>query len=184
MNECSSTPYFTPQSVDDASYFFEMMKHQYKRSSRIERVMNPSKSFPVEDSYINLVMIETKHQQEKEKKLSNAKHNDKMMDTFEEIYNTKKPLDVKDIFEYCKNQLSQVVVFGRARIGKTTFCRHAAHQWARGTLWPEYDLGVPFSLRLLTKELYPALSSGSYSLSDVLEKQYFSHGLSKEENKF
>ena len=179
--QCTPAPYSTSQSVDDATYLFELIKHRYKRNSRIQRFKNPAKSFPIEDSYINLAIVEIKEQQEKEKKLSNAKNNDKMMDTFEEIYRTKSPINVKDLFEYCKGQLRQVLVFGRAGIGKSTFCQYVAHEWARGTLWPEYDLVVLFSLRLLTKELYPLPSFDSYSLSDVVEREYFSHGLCDKE---
>ena len=80
---CSSTPYLASQSVDDATYLFELIKHRYKRNSRIERIKNPAKSFPIEDSYINLAIVQTKQQREKEKKLGNAKNNDKVMATFE-----------------------------------------------------------------------------------------------------
>ena len=179
--QCSSTPYLTSQSVDDATYLFELMKHQYRRNSRIQRLKNPARSFPIEESYINLTIVETKEQREKEKKLSNAKHNDKMMDTFEEIYGTKSPINVKDLFEFCKDQLRQVLVFGRAGIGKTTFCQYVTHEWARGQLWPEYDLVVLFSLRLLTENRYPPVLSLSYSLIDVVEREYFSHGLCEKE---
>ena len=103
------------------------------------------------------------------------------MGTFEEIYSTKSPINVKDLFEYCKDQLRQVLVFGRAGIGKTTFCQYVTHEWARGKLWPEYDLVVLFSLRLLTATRYRPLSYVSYSLVDVVEKEYFSHGLQEKE---
>ena len=105
------------------------------------------------------------------------------MDTFEEIYRTKSPINVKELFEYCKDQLRQVLVFGGAGIGKTTFCQYITHEWARGKLWPEYDLVVLFSLRLLTKELCPLPSSDSYSLSDVVGRECFSNGLSEEEKR-
>ena len=179
--QCSWTPYSTSQSADDATYLFELMKHQYRRNSRIQRFINPAKSFPIENSYINLAIAERKEQQEKEKKLSNAKNSDKMMDTFEEIYSTKSPINVKDLFEYCNDQLKHVIVFGRAGIGKSTFCQYVTHEWARGELWPEYDLVVLFSLRLLTETRYRPLSSLSYSLIDVVEREYFSHGLYEKE---
>ena len=179
--QCSSTAYSASQSVNDATYLFELIKHRYKRNSRIERFINPAKSFPVEDSYINLAIVQTKEQQEKEKKLSNAKNSDKMMDTFEEIYRTKSPINVKDLFKYSRDQLRQVLVFGRAGIGKSTFCQYVTHEWARGELWPEYDLLVLFPLRLLTETRYPPVSSLSYSLIDVVEKEYFSHGLYEKE---
>ena len=182
INEkCLSTLHLTSQSVDGATYLFELMKHEYRRNSRIQRFKNPAKSFPIEDSYINLIIVETKEQREKEKELSNAKNNNKMVDTFERIYSTESPINVKDLFKYCKDQLRQVLVFGRAGIGKSTFCQYVTHEWARGELWPEYDLVVLFPLRLLTETRYPPVSSLSYSLIDVVEKEYFSHGLCEKE---
>ena len=175
--QCRPASYSTSQSVDDATYLFELIKYRYKRNSRIERFINPAKSFPIEDSYINLAIVQTKEQREKEKRLSNAKHNEKMMDTFEEIYRTKSPINVKDLFKYCKNQLRQVLVFGRAGIGKSTFCQYVTHEWARGELWPEYDLVVLFPLRLLTETRCRPLSS----LVDVVAKEYFPDDLKKEE---
>ena len=103
------------------------------------------------------------------------------MDTFEEIYRTKSPIYVKDLFKYCKDQLRQVLVFGRVGIGKSTFCQYITHEWARGELWPEYDLVVLFPLRLLTETRYRPLSSLIYPLIDVVEKEYFSHGLCDKE---
>ena len=182
INEkCLSTLHLTSQSVDGATYLFELMKHEYRRNSRIQRFKNPAKSFPIEDSYINLIIVETKEQREKEKELSNAKNNNKMVDTFERIYSTESPINVKDLFKYCKDQLRQVLVFGRAGIGKSTFCQYVTHEWARGEFWPEYDLVVLFPLRLLTETRYPPVSSLSYSLIDVVEKEYFSHGLCEKE---
>ena len=179
INEQSiSTPHLTSQSVDDASYLFELMKHEYKRNSRIERFINPAKSFPIENSYINLTIVETKQQREKEKQIRDAKHHDNIISTLEQIYDTKTPVDINDIFKYCKDQLRQVLVFGRAGIGKTTFCRYVAHQWTQGKLWTEYDLVVLFPLRLLTETRYPSQSSVKYSLIDLVEREYFSHGRS------
>ena len=181
QEQCSSTTCSASQSVDDTTYLFELMKHEYRRNSRIQRFINQARSFPIEDSYINLAIVERKEQREKEKKLRNAKNSKNMMDTFEEIYSAESPINIKDLFEYCKDQLRQVLVFGRAGIGKTTFCQYVTHEWARGKLWPEYDLVVLFSLRLLRETRYRPLSSLSYSLIDVVEKEYFSHGLCEKE---
>ncbi|CAF1494692.1 unnamed protein product, partial [Didymodactylos carnosus] len=42
------------ESVYEPTYLCELIRHQHKRYSRIERLMNPAKSFPIEQSYINL----------------------------------------------------------------------------------------------------------------------------------
>ena len=41
-------------------------------NSRIQRFINPSKSFPIEESFINLAIVNVKELQKKEKKLRHA----------------------------------------------------------------------------------------------------------------
>ncbi|CAF1111048.1 unnamed protein product [Adineta steineri] len=146
--------------------------------------MNPAKFYPIEDSYINLAIIETKKQQQKEKQLRDAPNNDAIMGSFEEIYGSKTTIDVKNIFEACKNQEKQVLVFGRAGIGKSTFCRYIAYQWAMGLCWTQYELLALIPLRRLTTSRYPPLSNGqNYSLFDLVKKEIFSYDLSESEDK-
>ncbi|CAF1402435.1 unnamed protein product, partial [Rotaria sordida] len=95
------------------------------------------------------------------------------MGTFEQIYGSKTPIDVKDIFKACKDQIRKVLVFGRAGIGKSTFCRYVAYQWATGAIWSEYELVVLVHLRSLTESRYPF--GTIYSPVDIVEKEYFSY---------
>ncbi|CAF0766295.1 unnamed protein product [Adineta steineri] len=125
--------YLASQPIDQPSYLFELIKYNYICNSRIERFINPSISYPIGQSYINLAIVETKEQHEKEKKLHDAANRDAIMDTFEQIYGTKTSIDIKDIFKTCKDQNRKILVFGRAGIGKSTFCRYVAYQWA--TVW-------------------------------------------------
>ncbi|CAF1281452.1 unnamed protein product [Adineta steineri] len=137
--------------------------------------MNPAKSFPIEQSYINLAIVQTKDQQEKEKKLRDSQHNDATIEAFENIHGTKTPIDVKEIFKTCKDKRRNVLVFGRAGIGKSTFCRYIVYQWATGIIWQEYELIALIPLRSLTADRYPILPAGAnYSLIDVLKKECFS----------
>ncbi|CAF4203302.1 unnamed protein product, partial [Adineta steineri] len=171
----STSQYIPSQVADKPSYLFELIKYEYKQNSRIERFMNPAKSFPIDQSYINLAIVETKDQQEKEKKLRDSQHNDAIIEAFENIHGTKTPIDVKEIFKTCKNKRRNVLVFGRAGIGKSTFCRYIAYQWATGIIWQEYELIALIPLRSLTADRYPILpASASYSLIDVLRKECFS----------
>ncbi|CAF1117343.1 unnamed protein product [Adineta steineri] len=169
QNESQSTP----------GYLSELMKLEYQQHHRIELIMNPSKSFPIQQSYINLAIVETKEQKEKEKKLLNTKHsNDEIISTFEEIYDTKTLVEVEDMFKICKNQTKRLLVFGRAGIGKTTFCQYVAHQWAIGAIWQQYQLAVFIRLRNLTEWRYPLLTSGArYSLIDIVKTEYLHHDL-------
>ena len=155
------------QSAEQPSYLYELVKHDYKRNSRIEHFMNPSQSFSIEQSYINLAIVETKDQQKKENQLRGAAPNKMVIDTYEEIYRTKTRINIKDFFKACKNNVKKVLVFGRAGIGKSTFCRYVAHQWASGKIWSEYDLVALIPLRSLTGQHYPP--NRQYDLIDVLK---------------
>ncbi|CAF4175841.1 unnamed protein product, partial [Adineta steineri] len=168
----------------ESNHLFEWIKHEYKRNSYIERLMNPAKFYSIEESYINLAIIETKKQQQKEKQLRDASTNDAIMGSYEDIYGTKTTIDVKDIFEPCKNQEKKILVFGRAGIGKSTFCRYIAYQWAMGSYWTEYELLALIPLRRLTTNRYPPLPIGqNYSLVDLVKKEIFSYDLSESEDK-
>ncbi|CAF1006613.1 unnamed protein product [Adineta steineri] len=167
--------YISSQVAGGTSYLFELIRYGYTRNSRIERFMNPAKSFPIDQSYVNLSIVETKDQQEKEKKLRDSQHNDAIMEAFENIHGTKTPVDIKDIFKTCKGQTRNLLVFGRAGIGKSTFCQYIAYQWATGMIWQEYDLVALIPLRSLTTDRYPILPAGTnYSLIDVLKKECIS----------
>jgi HEAT repeat protein len=143
--------------------------------------MNPSESFPIEHSYINLAIVTAKEQQTKEKQLRNAQHKIDVLGTFEQIYGTKTAIDARNIFETCKNREKQVLVFGRAGIGKSTFCQYIAYQWATGSYWPQYNLLVLIPLRHLTAHRYPP--DKSYSLLDLVKSEVFSFDLSEKEEK-
>ncbi|CAF1232750.1 unnamed protein product [Adineta steineri] len=176
----------TPQSESqsESNHLFEWIKQEYRQNGYIERLMNPAKFYSIEDSYINLALIETEKQQQKEKQLRDAPNSDAIMGSFEEIYGTKTTIDVKNIFEACKNQEKKVLVFGRAGIGKSTFCRYIAYQWAMGLCWTQYELLALIPLRRLTTNRYPPLPIGqSYSLIDLVKKEIFSYDLSESEDK-
>ncbi|CAF2223165.1 unnamed protein product, partial [Rotaria magnacalcarata] len=104
------------QSIKEPSYLFELIKWDYKQNSRIERLMNPAESFPIEESYINLAIVDSKEQQGKEKNLRDANQHETIMGTFEDIYGVKTPVNVKDIFNTCKEAGKKALVFGRAGI--------------------------------------------------------------------
>ena len=165
---------------DEPTYLYELIKYQYLRNSRIQRILNSSQSVSIEDSYINLSIVDTKEQQQKEKKLRDTHNNATIINTFEEIYGTKTAIDMKDLFQTCKDQMKQVLVLGRAGIGKSTFCRYAAYQWANRAIWSEYDLVLLLPLRFLTTDRYPP--GTNYTLVDLVKREYlFNQVLSEKE---
>ena len=174
----------TAQPVDEPSYLFELIRFEYKRNNRIERIMNPATSVPIEQSYINLGIVEIKEQQKQEKKLLDAQYNDAIIGTFEQIYGTKTVVDVKDIFNKCKDQTKNILVLGRAGIGKSTFCQYIAYRWATGAIWSQYDILILIPLRSLTESRYPPLAPGTrYSLIDLVKKEHFGNDLSEKDDK-
>jgi HEAT repeat protein len=141
--------------------------------------MNPAKSFPIDQNYINLAIMTVKEQYKKEQQLHNAQHHDNVLNSYEDIYGTKNSIDVKDIFQSCKGEIKQVLVFGRAGIGKSTFCRYITYQWAKGLLWSQYELVALIPLHRLTENHYP--SGKNFTLIDLVKKEIFPYELSKEE---
>jgi hypothetical protein len=77
------------QSLNEPTYLFELIKYDYMCNSTIERFMNQSKSFPIEQAYINLAIVETKEHQDKENKLRGTQNIDAVMHTFEEIHGSR-----------------------------------------------------------------------------------------------
>ncbi|CAM4785887.1 unnamed protein product [Rotaria magnacalcarata] len=150
-------------------------------------MVNEEKSFPIEQSYINLAIVETKEQHEKEKKLkeqdqkakepekqqgfSLEKQHGEILSTYEEIYGVKTSIDVENIFQQCKDQTKKVFILGRAGIGKSTFCQYVTYRWAKGELWSEYKLVILIRLRRLTDSRYPP--GKRYSVNHLLENEYF-----------
>ncbi|CAF2924459.1 unnamed protein product, partial [Rotaria sp. Silwood2] len=152
---------------------FAMIRDKYLRDNQIKLMVNEYKRFPIEQSYIDLAMVETKEQQEKERKLKQQDkgHNDHILGTFEEIYETKTTIDVENIFKKCKDQTQKVLVLGLAGMGKSTFCEYVTFRWAKGEIWSEYDLVILIPLRKLRESRYP--SRENYSVVDLVKEEYF-----------
>ena len=158
--------------------FFDLIREEYILNSFIHRIINEEKCFPIKESYINLAIVTSEEQRDKEKKLSQAEHKDAIIGTFEEIHSTKTVIDVKDMFEKCKGGTKKILVLGRAGIGKSTFCQYVTYQWAKGEIWTQYQLVVLIKLRMLTNDNYP--SGRDYSPFDLVKKEYASRITMKE----
>ena len=163
-----------------ADHIFGQIKREYRQNGRIELIIDPTISFPLEQCYINLSIVENKEQQAKEKLLQHAQHAASVIGAYEEIYAVKTPIDVRDIFKTCKTHEKKVLVFGRAGIGKSTFCRHVAYQWAIGSFLAQYELLALIPLRQLTADRYPP--GREYSLIDVIKRELFPLDLTPKED--
>ena len=164
---------------------FEPIRSKYLKENQIKRIINEERSFPIEESYINLAIVENKEQKEKEQKLAEDTQGKKeaILGTFEEIYGIKTTIDAAHMFEKCKESIRKVLILGRAGIGKSTFCQYVTYRWAKGEIWPEYDLVVLLHLRKLTNDRYPPKKK--YLAADLVEKEYFPFDdLSNEDKKY
>lgn len=186
---CIKTPlsaikHETLQYNDEPSYLFELIKCQLRKNSCVERLMNSAKSFRIEEDYITPSIVESKKHADKKQKLREVKNNNAILRACEDINSVETPISITDMFTHCENQLRQILITGCAGIGKTTFCRYVAYQWASGVLWQEYDLAILLNFRSLTDTRYPVLPFGKkYSLTDVVIIEYFSNDLNENEKK-
>ncbi|CAF4431531.1 unnamed protein product [Rotaria socialis] len=178
-----------PPAESNATFvkLLKSVRQKYLEQNRIKRIVNEEIFFPLEQSYINLAMVEAKEQQEKEKNLkqqrqnkqeqeneqnSTSKYNlDKILGTYEEIHGVKISIHVEDIFQKCNNEIKKVLVLGRAGIGKSTFCLYVTYLWAKSQLWSEYDLVILIHLRRLADTNYPL--NKRYTPVDLAEMEYF-----------
>ena len=178
----STYKFLCSDSQSESNHLFEKIRQQYRENASVERIMNPAKSIPIEHSYINLAIVETREQQQKERKLDGNQLNEDILGTFEEIYGVKTSIDVRNIFDKCHDYRKQVLIFGRAGIGKTTFCQYVTFKWATGTIWQQYQLIVFIRLRSLTGNRYPPLAPGkSYCPLALVKKEFFNDDLPEED---
>ncbi|CAF3791527.1 unnamed protein product [Rotaria magnacalcarata] len=156
------------EAVENAAVVCCFMTPEYQKSSACEDELAyaDTKNIRIVPS-----IAENELQGEKEEKLGQAQHKATIISTYEEIYGSKTTIDVKNIFEKCKDQTKKMLILGRAGIGKSTSCRYVTYQWAKGELWFKYQLVILIRLRLLTTSRYPP--GRKYKPIDLVEKEYF-----------
>ncbi|CAF1383897.1 unnamed protein product [Didymodactylos carnosus] len=135
--------------MNDFELLFDPIREHYRTTfSRIERLVNRRKNYSIDDAYINLSIVESKELSSKEEKF----HSDANYTTFEEIYGTKRPIKIQQLFNDNRKRL---LVLGRAGIGKTTFCQYIAYQWASGKLFQQFKCILWIRFRFLNDTRYP-----------------------------
>ncbi|HFU74871.1 MAG TPA: NACHT domain-containing protein, partial [Arcobacter sp.] len=118
---------------------------------------------PIDDIYVNLAIIK----EEKEKDIkdpSKLLDRDKIINSYEEIYKPKEPIAIEKLIEKSsKFNSAKALIYGKAGIGKTTFCKHIAYRWAKGELYSEFDNIVYIALREWKED----------GLESIIKKIYF-----------
>ncbi|CAF4800114.1 unnamed protein product, partial [Rotaria socialis] len=177
----SLTGQATRQS-DELETFIKAIKDEYLKHTRIQRLIDRKKFISMKESYIKLAIITTKEKAGKEddkKTKNNEKHaqgqqasnksDPHTMSTHEQIFGEKISIDVKDIFQECKDKVKKVVVLGRPGVGKSTFCQYVTYRWANQEIWSEYALVLLIRLRLLNAGTG---IRGNMPFSDLLAKTH------------
>ena len=105
---------------------------------------------PIEDSYVNLTMVQTNDYSPIEKNLLQTTQPD---DYGNSVYELKTSVQLPELFALNhegKPERPRSIITGRAGIGKSTFCRYVAYHWSLpDPLWSYFDLLLWVPLRRL-----------------------------------
>ena len=101
----------------------------------------------IEDIYVNLAIIKEEKEEDIRDK-SKLLDRDKIINSYEEIYKPKESIAIEELIEKSsKYNSAKALIYGKAGIGKTTFCKYIAYRWAKGELYNEFDNIVYIALR-------------------------------------
>jgi len=166
-----------PLSAKTINDFKVKLHAYYQEQAVIERVLDEGKTFPIEQTYINLAIVE-----EKEQKKAAAKDEggstvtslrDERINSYEDIYGMKKAIELKKLFDPRKKEdgstskPNKLLILGRAGIGKTTLCKYIIHEWMHNHLWQgRYDWVFWIPLRHLAK--FPDV----YTIENLLFREF------------
>ena len=96
---------------------------------------------------MNLAIIKEEKEEDIKDK-SKLLDRDKIINSYEEIYKPKEPIAIEELIEKSsKFNSSKALIYGKAGIGKTTFCKYIAYRWAKGELYSEFENIVYIALR-------------------------------------
>ncbi len=101
----------------------------------------------IEDIYVNLAIIKEEKEEDIRDK-SKLLDRDKIINSYEEIYKPKESIAIEELIEKSsKYNSAKALIYGKAGIGKTTFCKYISYRWAKGELYNEFDNIVYIALR-------------------------------------
>ncbi len=121
----------------------------------------------IEDIFINLAIIKEKKEldkNEKEKADNEFITREAYPNTYEEIYKPKELIDRSK-----KHDVSRLLIFGKAGIGKTTLCKYIAYNWAKEQLFQEFNFIIYIALKELREGGIRDAFKRKYSIVDISE---------------
>ena len=118
---------------------------------------------PIDDIYVNLAIIKEEKEEDIKDK-SKLLDRDKIINSYEEIYKPKEPIAIEELIEKSsKYNSAKALIYGKAGIGKTTFCKYITYRWAKGELYGKFDNVVYIALREWKED----------GLESIIKKIYF-----------
>ncbi len=148
--------------------FIAVIREQYLKQDQIKSdYINPTGGLKIDQIYVNVAIVNEVEQAKKEKKTITEAipENQKTANmsysrgirSFEEIYGTKDPIFLEDIFDV-KSEVEKIscvhrlLLCGRAGIGKSTLLQYMVYRWATDQLWQHkhFRVIILLPLKLLT----------------------------------
>lgn len=142
---------------------------QYKDIKRIF-----GQTLPMDECFVNLSLVKEEKQRAKENLSFILDYEmEKLNSTYENCYQTDQheAIEPKAIFEK-RNRVEpkNLIVKGRAGIGKSTLSEYLCYQWAVHNLWPE-NIVFHIRLRNLTVGQYPSFPLDVNPLAYIIQKE-------------
>jgi HEAT repeat protein len=133
------------------------LKEWYRSQNKIPRLLHSA--LPIEEVYTELVLLQQSAEEKKEEKTALEEHR---INSWEDVRGTKKPIELKDLFNCDGKEQKKLLILGGAGIGKSILCQYIAYQWSCGKLWPgKFDALFWVPLRKL-QHAYTAETTASF----------------------
>ncbi len=155
-----------------------LLRSYYRRHDQLENVLTGIPLSLKESHYVQLAIVQQDEQKEKEKQAYGGAENqtnfrDERVGSYEKIYGTKNPIELKDFFKPdkdCKDEPKRLLVLGRAGIGKSTLCQYIAWCWSEEKgLWSDRFDAI-FWIKLRDLENYQGKDDREEILSWLIHK--------------
>jgi len=145
-----------------------LLKERYKKLDKIIRFNE--ETLNIEDSYVNLAIVEEKDQREKEEKEIKEKIQLGIYQNYEDIYKPKTEISLDKLFDSRHGKTpKRLLALGRAGIGKSTLCQNIAYQWSQKKLWKD-KFDAIFWIKLRNLSEYECKGKGKGDEKDLALK--------------
>lgn len=115
-----------------------MLSNKYNEVEfRSVRTVFDNKNLNINNLFIDIVIIDDKYVDEKETELDNIYQRENYSSLFENLYRTKKAVNLNELFCTTNNDIINNIVYGRAGVGKTTLAKYMCIKWKEDRCWSD-----------------------------------------------